>query len=224
MATITFDQSGLPSGTVDRSRSDILPDVEVSITLSAGSMHSLVMLWRPPEDTTSVLAGSGTAWTITPEVDTFGTYLFIAVIDGVEVRRTFTTLSPRRCLKVGAANEVAESEASLVLNTATEIAVSDTNEAFPGQGAAGSAFGWWPEHRDLIKTIDEDGLRIDIGRSSGLRHPGDAVISEATPTTFNVTAASRVLVNDFTQPGNPVTHEFSSPAFNGLSPSRARRR
>jgi hypothetical protein len=153
-ATIKFDQSGLPAGINNRSRSDIVAGTAVTITsVTPGTVETCELLWKPPEDDTAVISGSSPTWSIVPKVGTSGTYRIRLTVDGAIQIKTFTTLTPILALPIPAANEKADPTASLVKNTATEIDAAETNEAFsPFTG--GSAWGTWPFLERIIRTLE----------------------------------------------------------------------
>jgi hypothetical protein len=153
-AVLKFDQSGLPAGIDNRSRSDIVPGFPVTITnVSPGTNNSLKLLWKPPEDDSAVIGGASPAWTITPKIGTSGTYRFRLTVDGVTKERTFTTRTPILALVIPAANEKADPTASLEKNTDTEIDASETNEAF-APFTTGSAWGWWRANEQTIRILE----------------------------------------------------------------------
>lgn len=156
-ATIKFDQTGLPAGDNNRSRSDIVAGTAVTITnVSPGTVNTLELLWKPPDDDTAVITGSSPAWQIVPKAGVYGTYRVKLTVDGVVNIKTFTVRSPRLGLAVFAANEKADPTASLIKNTSAEIDASERNEPFdPFSG--GSAFGWWPALKELIDAVEESG-------------------------------------------------------------------
>lgn len=154
-ATIKFDQVGVPAGIDNRARSDIVAGTLLTITnVTPGTVNTLELLWRPPGDDTAVLIGSGPVWTLLPKAGTSGSYRFRLTVDGEVIKKRVTTRTINRNLPKPAANEIADPTASLVKNTAAEINKAENNEAF-GPFTAGSAFGWWPDHDELVDEVDD---------------------------------------------------------------------
>lgn len=186
MATLTFDQTGLPAGTTDRSRSDIVAGTVVTITASAGTTHAFELLWKPPEDTTGVLAGAGDTRTLTPQAGVSGTYIIRATVDGVVVVRAFQIKTSIRGLLLGGVGEFADRFASLVLQGAPQIAAAVVNEAF-GPFSGGSAFGWWRAYETLVRAVDDS-------REIGPR--GSSATEETTSGTVLITKASIIIPDE----------------------------
>lgn len=156
VATIKFDQSGKPAGLDNRSRSDIDAGTAVTITnVSPGSVDTIALLWKPPEDDTSAITGSSPTWSITPKVGTSGSYRIKLTVDGLISIHTFAVRTPARSLVIPAANEKADPDADLTQQTSVEIDASETNEVF-APFTSGSAFGWWKALEECIRAIDLD--------------------------------------------------------------------
>lgn len=150
MATILFDQSGLPAGTVDRSRSDIVINVEVDITAGALVGNAVFGLLDRPIGSAAAIGGTGLVQQLTPDVS--GTYR-VRVDDDADptgnsaVVHTFTV---RTALGIAlpAFNERASNDANDVdTNPGTWVAESETNEG-------GSFKGWHPATDEAFRLIE----------------------------------------------------------------------
>lgn len=148
MPTITFDQSGfgLPTGVVDRSRSDLF--LGHSVTVTAGGIVGnavFALLDRPDGSSASLGPDTATTRVITPDVE--GKYCVSVVDDddNSEVIHTFTVRTFLRGVAIPAHNERANEDANDDDNDAADIAASETNE--------GGHFKGW--HKD-----DEESMRL----------------------------------------------------------------
>jgi hypothetical protein len=164
-ATIKFDQSGLPAGTNNRSRSDIVAGTAVTITnVSPGSSNACALLAKPTDDDTAAISGSSPTWSITPKTGTFGTYRIRLIVDGESVIHTFTVKSPKRSLVIGAHNERANPNANLTdSDPGTWVNDSETNEG-------GHFKGWWKEYESLAKAIEASEALILTWKVSQVAH------------------------------------------------------
>lgn len=191
-AIIKFDQSGLPAGTNNRSREDIVAGTLVTITnVSPGTSNALVLLWKPPEDDTAVIAGSSPTWNIVPKTGIWGTYRFRLTVDGVVSEHTFDVKSPVLSLPELAPNEKADPTASLIKNTSTEIDASETNEAFL-IFTSGSAWGWWYKIRRWLRKLD-DLFHATTGHTHDGTNGNGPTITTGTPPHASTTGQT---VND----------------------------
>ena len=161
-AQMTIDQAGLSAGVPGRARTDgLATGALVTITNTGSAQTTRVrLLWVPPEDTNarvSLTQVSTHVWRFTPLASAYGSYRIELTTDlGLATESTqiriFGIRLPDSGLLVPAANESADSRATLENNTGATIAASENNEAFaPFSG--GSSFGWWKTQRDLIMAV-----------------------------------------------------------------------
>jgi len=167
MPTINFDQSGIPAGVVDRSRSDVVLSTVVTVTATAVGAAVFGLLDRPV-GSAAALSGAGLTRSITP--DAAGSYR-VRIIDdndGSSVIHTFTVRTAKRGLPKPAHNERANPLANEVdPNGGSWVAESETNEG-------GSFKGWHDPEDEMWDAIDSsvpDSRTVDTG--DGLKGGGD---------------------------------------------------
>lgn len=167
---LLIDQAGLPAGTPGVARTDGL-DTGALVTLTntgTGSTTRMALLWVPPGDTTAASSLAPTVdpkvWTFTPTAGLHGTYLVELIEDeGLPTQtreiRVFGVRTPIRGLLIPAFNEVASSIASLVRQTAAEVAASQDNaDDYANPNLAALQFaGWWRSLAELYAVVEAGG-------------------------------------------------------------------
>jgi len=194
-AIIRFDQDGV-IGTNNRSREDIQAGLVVTInSMDPGAVETCELLWRPPEDDTAAITGSG-PWSITPKTGTWGTYRVKLTVDGDVMIKTFDVPDPVTGLPELAAGEIADPTASLIKNTSTEIEASDTNAAF-GPFTSGSAFGWWHKLRRWFRRLSATTLNPTAVKTANYTAlPGQLVPFDPSGGTFTLKAPASPSIGD----------------------------
>lgn len=191
MPTILFDQVGLPAGTIDRSRDDIVTGAV--LTIKAGSVVGTAVfgLLDRPLGSTAVLAGAGLTRTMTPDVTGPYRARVIDDNDGSESIHTFNVVTIPLQLALPASNERANPAANDVENDAADILASETNKD-------GTFKGWHPGMTAAMLRIEEV-----IARSQGTGLLSGGLISIDTATTVDITAGTGQIA-DYTDPLNPI--------------------
>lgn len=201
MATITFDQTGLSAGILDRARSDGLDDgSEVTITVapSGGTVEFVDVPVGDVDSVGTLTQDDPSTWTFTPTASVYGTWLVQYVQGGSTVRRTFSVRTPEHGLRIPAFNEKASLLATIA-NGASHVADSDTNENDLYNG-------WFPALLELYQAVEsgqpnphgashENGNidEINVGGLSGVladAQVADKVATSGTPVTIGSTPPS----------------------------------
>ncbi len=225
-AQITIDQAGLSPVGVPGSREDGLENGAV-VTLKSGDATATTtefeLLAVAEGDTTAIgsLAPTGApltslTWTFSPTAVIYGGWRVRLIVDrGLagedRIVKDFSVPTRYGDLIIPADNTRSDSSHNLVDIQPNAIKDSEIDN----QGT--SAFGWAPSGRKIIETVDFNFIEGVRSRSSGLRNPGDGVISQASATTIDVTAGTNALVTDFSNTDNPPNFDFDWDAFLGLT-------
>lgn len=164
MPTILFDQAGLPAGTVDEARSDIVAGTPVTVTAGGIVGTAVFGLLNELPGSSAVLTGAGLTRSITPDV--VGRYR-IRIIDdndGSEVIHTFAVVTPLRKMEIPAFNERANPDANAVdTDPGTWVNDAESNEG-------GSFEGWDPAIRKLYLEVENSATLVaGAGHLSGMR-------------------------------------------------------
>lgn len=145
--SIRFDQGD--TGTVNRSRSDIVLSTAVTVNALSVVGTAVFGLLDRPAGSSAVLTGTGSTRSITPDIT--GTYR-IRIIDdndGSSVIHTFTVRTPLFDLPIPAHNERADDRANEVdTDPGTWVNSSETNEG-------GHFKGWHPHQIELWRLLED---------------------------------------------------------------------
>ena len=169
MPSNRFDQGD--TGTVDRSRSDIVVGVEMDIVAIGVVGTAIFGLLDAPPGSVAVLSGAGASRQFTPDV--VGPYR-VRIIDdndGSFVRRTFTVRTALG-MDLPASNETANEDANDVENDAADILASESNEG-------GSFKGWHPKANAALRLLEAAILAI----GNVVTQTGTAVVNFITGAT-----------------------------------------
>jgi hypothetical protein len=172
MPTILFDQVGLPSGTIDRSRTDIITGAVLTITAASVVGTAVFGILDAPAGSTATLSGSGLTRTITPDIPGAWRMRVIDDDDDSEVIHTFTVRSYLRKLPAPASNETANAAANDVENDAADILASESNEG-------GSFKGWHDKVTEVYDAVDTP-LQYPVLKVAHGFDAGDALYWDGT--------------------------------------------
>jgi hypothetical protein len=168
---LQIDQTGLPAGLPGISRTDGL-DTGATVTLTntgSGSTTTFRLLDVPLGDTTAEASlaptGSPEIWEFDPTAGTHGTYLIELIEDENQPterreRRIFGVRLPSTGLLIPALNEIADPNASLILDGPAQIEASDNNaqDYTSDTDLNGRRYaGWWRAVYELFQEMEAIG-------------------------------------------------------------------
>lgn len=180
---LQIDQAGLAAGTPGVSRTDGKADGSVVTLTNTGSGTTLFQLLDIPLDDTTAegslaVTANPSVWEFNPTSGARGTYL-IELIENKGLstekreRRIFGVRTGAAGLLIPALNEVADSKASLILDGADQIEVSDDNaQDYTSNANLNSRryAGWWRKMYELFIVAEAGATSNTVFKSVSGSH------------------------------------------------------
>jgi len=185
-----IDQTGLPTGTIDRSRTDgLLTGAQVTLTYFGSGTFRPRFLWVPPGDTGSIASlaqVTAGVWTFTPSAGFPGTYRIEEIENEGkpnEARRVrLFRVRTAAGLIIPAPNETANHLANLANATVTHVAQSEDNATDYANALLNNYpwTGWWRAWAEMIAIADSSlamrwrsVMNIDFTNVGNVTFPAD---------------------------------------------------